>query len=232
MTLRNRELLNLVAVGLLTTAGFAAVYLASQEVPEFSTTSLSYAGFFLALFVAAHLVVRLALPDADPYLLPIAGLLTAIGLTMIYRIEPGQAFRQGGWVVVGVALFAAVALFVGEHRRLDALIRAANENGGEDNVTVVLFEMLASDADAEETVPEAEPPADADPDTMEFRAREREAAEAQQDEAGDQSEAEAEAPASSPRRFGAGPGGRIAAILLILVLLGLGALVLYLFLNR
>ena len=97
------------------------MYLASQQVPEFSTTSLSYAGFFLALFVAAHLVLRFTLPAADPYLLPITGLLTAIGLTMIYRIEPDRAFRQGFWVVAGVALFAAVVLFLRDHRSLDAL---------------------------------------------------------------------------------------------------------------
>ena len=121
MSVRNRELLNLVLVGMLTAAGFAAVYLASQEVPEFSATSLSYAGFFLALFVAAHVALRLALPLADPYLLPTAGLLTAIGLTMIYRIEPDRAFRQGVWVVVGVALFAAAVLFLRDHRALDAL---------------------------------------------------------------------------------------------------------------
>ena len=124
---------------------------------------------------------------------------------------------------------AAIAGTNGDpHEAADALIRAANEHGGEDNVTVVLFEMLASDADAEEAAPEAEPPADAGPDTLEFLARELEASEAQQDE----DEPEAEAAAPSPRRFGAGPGGRIAAILLILVLLGLGALVLYLFLSR
>jgi cell division protein FtsW (lipid II flippase) len=121
MTLRNRELLNLGVVGLLTTAGFVAVYLASQEVPEFSPTSLTYAALFLALFVAAHSAVRSALPLADPYLLPLSGLLTAIGLTMIYRIEPDRAFRQGLWVVVGVASFAAVVLFLRDHRRLDAL---------------------------------------------------------------------------------------------------------------
>ncbi len=121
MTARNRELLNLVVVGLVTASGFAAVYLASQEVPEFSTTSLSYAAFFLALFVAAHLVVRFTLPQADPYLLPLAGILTAIGLTMIYRIEPERAFRQGIWVVAGVACFAAAILFLRDHRRLDAL---------------------------------------------------------------------------------------------------------------
>ena len=121
MSERNRELLNLLVVGLLTTAGFASVYLASQDVPEFSTTSLSYAAFFLALFVAAHAVVRLRLPEADPYLLPLSGVLTAIGLTMIYRIEPDKAFRQGMWVVLGVALFAAVCLFLRDHRTLDAL---------------------------------------------------------------------------------------------------------------
>jgi cell division protein FtsW (lipid II flippase) len=119
VSVRNRELLHLVTVGMLTAVGFAAVYLASQDIPEFSTTSLSYAGFFLALFVAAHLAVRIALPLADPYLLPIAGLLTATGLTMIYRIEPSQAFRQGWWVVVGVAIFAVIALFLRDHRALD-----------------------------------------------------------------------------------------------------------------
>jgi cell division protein FtsW (lipid II flippase) len=121
VSVRNRELLQLVLVGMVTTVGFAAVYLASQEVPEFSTTSLSYAGFFLALFVVAHVALRLALPLADPYLLPIVGLLTATGLTMIYRIDPDRAFRQGWWVVVGVALFAIVVFFLRDHRRLDAL---------------------------------------------------------------------------------------------------------------
>jgi cell division protein FtsW (lipid II flippase) len=118
---RNRELLNLVAVGMLTAIGFAAVYMASQDVPDFSRTSLSYAGFFLGLFVAAHVALRVALPLADPHLLPIAGILTATGLTMIYRIDPDRALRQGVWVVVGVALFGAVVLFLRDHRRLDAV---------------------------------------------------------------------------------------------------------------
>ena len=121
MSLRTRELLNLVVLGILTTIGFVSVYLASQEVPEFSTTSLSYAAFFLALFVVAHVVVRLRLPLADPHLLPIAGILTAIGLTMIYRIEPDTAFKQGVWVVIGVGVFAATCLLLRDYRRLDAL---------------------------------------------------------------------------------------------------------------
>jgi cell division protein FtsW (lipid II flippase) len=117
VSLRTRELVNLLGVGLLTAAGFASVYIARQEVV--STASLSYAGFFLALFLAAHLVVRYALPKADPYLLPLAGLLCALGLTMIYRIEPDKAFRQGLWIVVGLAAFAAIVLFLRDHRSLD-----------------------------------------------------------------------------------------------------------------
>jgi cell division protein FtsW (lipid II flippase) len=119
LSLRNRELLHLLLVGLLTAAGFASVYIARQSLV--SATSLSYAAFFFALFVAAHLVVRMAAPRSDPYLLPIAGLLTAIGVTMIYRIEPDRAFRQGLWIVVGVTLFTALVLLVRDHRKLDRL---------------------------------------------------------------------------------------------------------------
>jgi cell division protein FtsW (lipid II flippase) len=49
-------------------------------------------------------------PYADPYVLPIAALLTAVGLTEIYRLGPSDAFKQATWVVVGVAVFA-LALF-------------------------------------------------------------------------------------------------------------------------
>jgi cell division protein FtsW (lipid II flippase) len=105
---RNRELLALVAVALLTGLGFASVYIAQQDV--ISTPSLSYAVFFLGLFAAAHVVTRLAVPTADPYLLPLAGLLTAIGVVEIYRLQPDDALRQGVWIVVGVGAFAAVLL--------------------------------------------------------------------------------------------------------------------------
>ena len=119
MTARNRELLNLIAVGLLTSIGFASVYIARQEVV--STASLSYAGFFFSLYVVAHVVARVAVPYADPYLLPMAGLLTALGVTEIYRLDPDDAFRQGWWVVIGVALFALTLLALRrDYRRLEA----------------------------------------------------------------------------------------------------------------
>jgi cell division protein FtsW (lipid II flippase) len=101
---RNRELLYLVVVGILTGIGFAAVYIGGSS--RISGASLTYAGFFFALYLAAHIVARFAVPHADPYVLPIAALLTAIGLTEIYRLGPTDAFKQATWVVVGVAVFA------------------------------------------------------------------------------------------------------------------------------
>ena len=38
---------------------------------------------------------------------------------MIYRIDPELAFRQGLWVVVGVAVFAGLVLFLRDYRQLD-----------------------------------------------------------------------------------------------------------------
>jgi PPM family protein phosphatase len=101
----------------------------------------------------------------------------------------------------------------------DALIRAANERGGEDNVTVVLFEMIGAGA------PVAAPGPTADPaDTQELSAREIEEAAS--------ADGDGESAQRSSRRFGAGPGGRIAALLLVLTILGLGVLALYLALGR
>jgi cell division protein FtsW (lipid II flippase) len=119
VTLRNRELVNLVVVAVITGLGFASVYIARQEVV--STASLSYALFFFGLYLAAHIVARITVPNADPYLLPMAGLLTAFGVTEIYRLDPDNAFRQGLWIVVGVGVFSATLLVLRrDFRRLES----------------------------------------------------------------------------------------------------------------
>jgi cell division protein FtsW (lipid II flippase) len=119
LSYRNRELVNLFVVALLTAVGFASVYIARQDVV--STGSLSYALFFFALYLAAHVVARITVPQADPYLLPMAALLTAFGVTEIYRLTPDDAFRQGLWIVVGVAAFAVTLLLLRhDYRRLES----------------------------------------------------------------------------------------------------------------
>jgi cell division protein FtsW (lipid II flippase) len=49
-----------------------------------------------------------------------AGLLSAIGVTEIYRLDPDDAFRQGLWVVIGVTLFATTLIVLrDDYRRLE-----------------------------------------------------------------------------------------------------------------
>jgi cell division protein FtsW (lipid II flippase) len=110
MTLRNRELAALLTVGALTAIGFATVYIALKS--QISGGSLGYAVFFFGLYLVAHFVARVTIPLADPYLLPMAALLTAIGLTEIYRLGPDKAFRQGLWVVIGVGVFSATLFWL------------------------------------------------------------------------------------------------------------------------
>jgi cell division protein FtsW (lipid II flippase) len=118
-TARNRELVNLALVSLLVITGFGAVFIARENAVE--TASLSYAGLFIGLYLAAHLVLRVTLPHADPYLLPLAALLTAVGLVEIYRIDPDLARDQGLWIIVGLVVFTGVILAFRDIRRLEGL---------------------------------------------------------------------------------------------------------------
>ena len=91
-----------------------------------------------------------------------------------------------------------------------ALVAAANAHGGEDNITVVLFEVVDGDpeplreADSVETASE--------PDVVD--------------------PAPAEEPVAEVRTHGPGPGGRIAAIALIALVVTVGVLVLYWGISR
>jgi cell division protein FtsW (lipid II flippase) len=117
---RNRELLGLVPSALLVIAGFTAIFIQAQDsspgastnltLNHASSLSLTYGALFLALCLAAHLVIRFALPHADPYLFPLVAVLSSVGVVMVYRIEPVLARQQAQWMVVGLILFAAVIL--------------------------------------------------------------------------------------------------------------------------
>jgi cell division protein FtsW (lipid II flippase) len=86
-----------------------------------NSASLSYGLFFLGLYIVAHMIARVTVPNADPYLLPMAGLLTGVGLTEIYRLDENDAFKQGLWIVIGLAAFAAtLTLLRGDFRRLES----------------------------------------------------------------------------------------------------------------
>jgi cell division protein FtsW (lipid II flippase) len=120
LSARNRELLGLVPAALLVIAGFTAIYIqAEKNAPRSSTSvtlnhassvSLTYGLIFLALTLAAHFVIRFALPHADPYLFPLVAVLASVGIVMVYRINPTLARQQAQWMVVGLGLFVATIL--------------------------------------------------------------------------------------------------------------------------
>ena len=114
---RNRELVALVPVALLLTAGFAAVF--AQENARMGGLSLIYGAYFLAVCLATHIYLRIRLPQADPYLFPLAALLTAFGLVMIYRIDATLARDQANWFVFGLVLFALTIHFLRDYDVLE-----------------------------------------------------------------------------------------------------------------
>ena len=118
MSARLRELFGLIPVSLLVTAGFAAV-LTTETTSNVSDATLTYGLFFLGLCVLGHLFIRARLPDADPYMFPLAALLAAVGLVEIYRIDPELAREQAQWFVAGLAFFCGTIVFLRDHHSLE-----------------------------------------------------------------------------------------------------------------
>ncbi|HEY0774615.1 MAG TPA: FtsW/RodA/SpoVE family cell cycle protein, partial [Nocardioidaceae bacterium] len=113
------------AVGI---GGYAAVGLGVEgTVPA---NIIGYGGWLAVLTIAAHVVVRMTAPYADPVLLPVVAALNGLGLAMIHRIdlaELGQnedantfAGDQLIWMTIGVLLFVLVLVLLKDHRRLQA----------------------------------------------------------------------------------------------------------------
>ena len=117
MSARTRELFGLIPVSLIVSAGFAAVLVSRTE--EVSEATATYGLVFLGLCVFAHLFIRARLPDADPYLFPLAGVLAAFGMVMIYRIDAELAREQAQWFVIGLIAFCATVTFLRDHHSLE-----------------------------------------------------------------------------------------------------------------
>jgi cell division protein FtsW (lipid II flippase) len=119
MGARGRELLGLLPVTVLVTAGFTAVVLSNTTGDQIDKATITYGLVFLGACLVAHLFIRARLPNADPYVFPLAALLAAFGLVEIYRIKPDLAIKQAGWFGVGLALFVITILFLRDIRTLE-----------------------------------------------------------------------------------------------------------------
>ena len=114
---RTRELGFLIPAGLLGVLGAATV--ASAKASELDYGPLPGALAVLGVFVAMHMALRWRAPLADPYLLPVVGVLVAVGLVELHRIDPDLAQDQAIWVAAGGAVFVAVLTLLPDHRILE-----------------------------------------------------------------------------------------------------------------
>jgi cell division protein FtsW (lipid II flippase) len=114
---RNRELVALIPASLLVTAGFAGVFI--QRSNALSNISLTYGAIFLGLCLIGHIVIRMTLPNADPYMFPLVAALVSFGIVMIYRISPTLARQQAQWFVLGLILFAVTIVLFRDYRKLE-----------------------------------------------------------------------------------------------------------------
>ncbi|WP_232677249.1 FtsW/RodA/SpoVE family cell cycle protein [Nocardioides sp. R-C-SC26] len=122
---RGAELFLLVLSLVIGVGGYAAVGLGVDgTVPA---DIIGYGGWLTALIVAAHIVIRLVAPYADPVLLPLVATLNGLGLAVIHRLDLAYAARgrdtdfaptQLVWMTLGVLLFVATLVIVRDHRVL------------------------------------------------------------------------------------------------------------------
>ena len=117
MSARNRELFGLIPASLLVVAGFTGVFIQRSNV--LSNVSLTYGAIFLGLCLAGHILIRITLPHADPYLFPLVALLASFGIVMVYRIDATLARQQAQWFVLGLILFGATIIAFRDYRKLE-----------------------------------------------------------------------------------------------------------------
>ena len=128
---RNVELLLLVFAWVIGVLGTLQIGWAIGEDPD-SALWITM-GVVGALALAMHLIVRWKARYADPFMLPVATLLTILGLVMIYRLDIAaarraelngnpaptpDAYAQLQWFTVAAILFVAVLLLLRDHRVL------------------------------------------------------------------------------------------------------------------
>jgi len=115
-THRNRELWLLLFAFLVNGTATALVQLGVHG--EIEWPFLYLCGGLTVLALILHVVLRLRAPAADPFVVPIATLLTGLGIAMIYRIDLGKGWegwegfslRQLAWS--GIAIAAAIAIVI------------------------------------------------------------------------------------------------------------------------
>ena len=123
-TQRNRELFLLVFAFLVNGSAIALVQLGATGAID--ATFLFYCGGLTALVMAMHIVLRLRARAADPFVLPIATILTGLGIAMIYRIDiavelhgwDAYSTKQLAWAAIAIVGAIAIVVLLRNYRVL------------------------------------------------------------------------------------------------------------------
>ena len=110
---RERELI--VITALVAFTGIIVISLATAKLDIYLLVAL---GGLIALWFIAHIFIRRTM-HGDELLLPLALLLSSIGLIFIYRLKPNLALVQLLWNAIGLLAFMASCFFF---RRLERLV--------------------------------------------------------------------------------------------------------------
>lgn len=94
--------------------GFLAVSLVKTPIDYWLLAAL---GALISIWFAVHSIIRRK-SKGDILLLPLALLLSAIGLTMVYRLKPNLFLTQVGWNVIGLIAFTVTTALCRNLERL------------------------------------------------------------------------------------------------------------------
>jgi cell division protein FtsW (lipid II flippase) len=123
-TQRNRELGLLLFALLINAGAVTLVDFGTGRVP--GADVVIYGGIPAVLALALHIVLRLRARDADPFVLPIATLLTGLGMAEIYRIDiarnhlgwDASSTRQLAWSAIAIGGALAIVILLRNYRVL------------------------------------------------------------------------------------------------------------------
>lgn len=129
---RNAEL-GLLTLAMLVVAGFAAA-VEMQMLERLTSTFWVPTAVLAAVFLAAHITLRILAPYADPVMLPAAALLNGIGVAFLRRLDmritdpdqiaagapvfSGIGGRQLIWTLLAVAGVVVLLAVVRDHRAI------------------------------------------------------------------------------------------------------------------
>lgn len=117
MSYRKNEGTLLLYVFLFVTTGLSLLALTKGRGIDWQP--IIYGAVVTTVFLVCHVFLIVNKHQGDPYLLPLAAMLSATGLILISRLQPQLAGKQLVWLTIGLICLSLVVLFTREYNRLE-----------------------------------------------------------------------------------------------------------------